>query len=106
MLAYEYRYNGIATSGLSAQQLGDFPKSPYDKSSSVRYLTVIPLSQSIRSSRYVAKQALCAFVHRYFYGKTIKWYDVQTGLSEGKILHNKIGFYSWLNEIQNPSIDQ
>ncbi len=37
-------------------------ESPYDKSSSVRKLTVIPLSQLIRSSRYVSKRALCAFL--------------------------------------------
>ncbi len=35
---------------------------PYDKSSSVRKLTVLPLSQLIRSSRYVSKRALCAFL--------------------------------------------
>ncbi|MBU8602197.1 hypothetical protein, partial [Virgibacillus pantothenticus] len=39
-------------------------KSPYDKSSSVRYLTVIPLSQLIRSIRYVAKRALAPLFER------------------------------------------
>ncbi|SFM07771.1 putative sporulation protein YtaF [Gracilibacillus orientalis] len=37
-------------------------ESPYDKPSLVRKLTVIPLSQLIRSSRYVSIRALCAFL--------------------------------------------
>ncbi|MBU8565355.1 hypothetical protein KM914_02685 [Virgibacillus pantothenticus] len=64
-----------ATSGFSAQQLGDFTKSPYDKASSVRYLTVIPLSQLIRSIRYVAKRAPRAFVYVKNWAKHCSWYD-------------------------------